>query len=322
MSSRPKSLLLEYDAWEPTVDKHEYQWQLRLLQSGWRIENGLPARQDGPKTRGAELPVLYAERTLANYLTPTIRRVVRQEVLDSTRSHGKLYGKPRIFNHLLSSQPLCFNLFAELRDDLKLASQTLADMSHGRLAQVTGIDFEYSPGRGDERYTGDRSAFDVYVQFRNVEGGRGFLAIEVKYHENLEPERNEYRPRYDEVAASMGCFRIDALQPLRQAGPLQQMWRDHLLAGAHANVDAFDDAIFVFLYPEANTACVGAVDAYHACLTDHRTFQAWTLDALVRNLMTRTDASWVRQFHKRYLDFDSLPGTETAPSIAKRDAPR
>ena len=40
--------------------------------------------------------------------------------------------------------------------------------------KVPAIDFEWSPGRGNERYTGDRSAFDAYVQFRNDEGGPGF----------------------------------------------------------------------------------------------------------------------------------------------------
>lgn len=184
-------------------------------------------------------------------------------------------------------------------------------MSQGRVADVTAIEFEWSPGRGDERYTGDRSAFDVYVRFRDAEGGKGFLAIEVKYHEDLEASKNEYRPRYDEVAARMRCFRTDSLQRLREPGALQQMWRDHLLVGAHADVDAFDDDIFVFLYPEVNTACAAAVDAYDTCLTDHRTFQAWTLDAVVANLMVRTRAGWVRQFHARYLDLDRLPGAGT-----------
>ena len=51
MPSHPKSLLLEYDAWEPSADKHEYQRKLRLLQSVWRAENDLPAKKDGAKTR-------------------------------------------------------------------------------------------------------------------------------------------------------------------------------------------------------------------------------------------------------------------------------
>ena len=307
MRSDHKSLLLEYHAWEPDADKHEYQWELRLLQSVWRAENNLPAKKDGAKNRGAELPTPEAERSLANYLTPKIRQVVRDQVLCPAKSRNKLYGKPRIFNHLLSSQPLCFNLFGELYDDLALASRAFAKMTHGRLSEVTRIEFEWSPGRGDDRYTGDKSAFDVYVQFRNADGGNGFLGIEVKYHENLESKKNEYRRRYDEVATRMQCFRADALARLQQAGPLQQMWRDHLLVGAHAHVDRFDDAAFVFLYPEVNTACAAAAAAYQAVLTDRGTFLAWTLDAFVACLMSLTDAQWVRQFHARYLDLGRLP---------------
>jgi hypothetical protein len=39
---------------------------------------------------------------------------VRREVIHPGRDRSKLYGQPRIFNDLLSIQPLSFNLFAEL----------------------------------------------------------------------------------------------------------------------------------------------------------------------------------------------------------------
>jgi len=93
--------------------------------------------------------------TLANFLTPTIRDVVRAEVCDPARARGKLYGKPRIFNDLLSSQPLAFNLFGELQRDLTLASQLVAELTDGRFAEVTSVRFEESPGRSDLKYTGD-----------------------------------------------------------------------------------------------------------------------------------------------------------------------
>lgn len=218
-----------------------------------------------------------------------------------------MYGSPRIFNHLLSSQPLCFNLFAELRGDLPLASRALARMTRGRLAQITAIEFEWSPGRGDHRYTRDRSAFDVYVTYRDVDGRAGFLGIEVKYHESLESTKQEYRRRYSEVAAEMACFRSDALARLRQPGPLQQMWRDHLLVGADRIVDGFDAGAFVFLYPEANTACAAAAAEYRNCLRDRTSFHAWTIDALAACLMFNSDAPWIRQFYARYLDLGRLP---------------
>lgn len=248
-----------------------------------------------------------AQQTLANYLTEEIREVVRREVLDPEGSRGKVYGRPRIFNHLLSSQPLCFNLFAELRRDLPLASRTFAQMTRGRLSEVTAIEFEWSPGRGDQRYTGDRSAFDVYVLYRDVDGRPGFLGVEVKYHENLQSQKQEDRPRYSEVATQMACFRSDALVRLKQPGPLQQMWRDHLLVGAHRIVDRFRDAAFVFLYPEVNTVCAAAASEYRRCLSDQSSFTAWTIDALVACLMFNSDARWIRQFYARYLDLGRLP---------------
>jgi len=62
-----------------------------------------------------------AKNHLWNYLTDSIRDVVRAEVLGARRGDGKLFGEPRIFNDLLSSQPLCFNLFGELKRNLTLA---------------------------------------------------------------------------------------------------------------------------------------------------------------------------------------------------------
>ena len=156
----------------------------------------------------------------------------------------------------LASQPLCFNLFGELTKDLKLASDVLGDMSNGRVAHVTEVEFEWSPGRGEKRYTGDHSAFDIYVRFKNSKNERGFLGIEVKYHENLEESTQRtqkyfevHGSRYKEIAAEMGCFRKNALDRLGQDTRLQQIWRDHLLAGSHLlrTEDGFEDGFFVLL---------------------------------------------------------------------------
>ena len=253
------------------------------------------------------MDISEARETLANYLTRTIRMVVRREVDDPVRSYGKVYTKPRIYNHLLASQPLVFNLFAELSEDYMLASKVMREMTSGRVSNVTAIEFEWSPGRGEIRYTGDASAFDVYVRYEGDARKQGFLGIEFKYHEDLRNYVDRYRPRYDEVAADMGCFREERLCTLRKPGPLQQMWRDHLLVGAHRMVDRFDEADFVFVYPEINTACSRAVELYRSCLVDCDTFEAWTLDRFVDCLARHSDAEWIALFHDRYLNMDRLP---------------
>lgn len=153
----------------------------------------------GAKSRplGSRLPMPWAREELANFVTDGVREVVRAEVLDPAKSRGKLFGKPRIFNDLLSSQPLCFNLFAELRSDLALASKLVAHFTAGRFSEVVAIEFEHAPSP-IERYTGDRSAFDVLLECRSARGAHGFLGIEVKYHENLTGAAASHKPRYED----------------------------------------------------------------------------------------------------------------------------
>ena len=94
------------------------------------------------------------------------------EKLLGSKSKAKLYGKPRIFNDLLSSQPLCFNLFGELAEDLNLWDSSLLTCcfptqgcpGHG-LSSSSGL-----PAGMTERFTGDRSAFDVFVRYVDAAG--------------------------------------------------------------------------------------------------------------------------------------------------------
>ena len=298
-------LCSEHLAWEANADKTDFQRRARLLQALWREERGLPTGALRGVQRGAMLEMPFAERTLANYLTPTIRRVVEREVLDRSRSKGKVFGRPRIFNNLLSSQPLCFNLFGELAEDLDLATSVLQDLTGGAVARVLAIDFEHSPGRGDPTYTGDRSAFDVFIRYESTGGGRGFIGIEVKYHEGLGDKEAAHRGRYDEVAAEMGVFRPERLPDLKRR-PLEQIWRDHLLAGALKAVDGYEEGLFVFLYPEGNTRCADAVEAYRGCLADASTFDAWTLESFMAALQGHSNATWIDALRRRYLDFDRV----------------
>jgi hypothetical protein len=172
-----------------------------------------------------------------------------------------------------------------------------------QIEEVIEIRFEWSPGRGDERYTGNRSAFDVFVAYRSG-GGRGFLGIEVKYHEDLrgtpaaDPEQ-----RYPRIAASHGIFRENTFAEL-QALPLQQLWLDHLLA-LQLQVspdDGWDEGTFVFLSPTGNVDCTAAARHYRHCLTDPRSFDARTLEELVHALRLTTEDMWPEAVYERYLN--------------------
>ena len=285
-------------------DGKGFRRRARILQSVWRLKKGYPAGQHKGQPLGSRLPEDFAKETLANYLTPAIREVVRTE-LESGVKDGRLFATPRIYNDLLSSQPLCFNLLGELQVDLEKATRLFRVLRPDSIEKVTAIRFEHSPGRSDQRFSGDRSAFDVFVEYDHQAGGRGFLGIEVKYHENLAGKPAKHRPRYNEIAEAMGCFRSDALPRLKIA-PLQQIWRDHLLAGITKKELGYAEGIFVFLYPSGNSHCEVAIAEYRDCLANTDTFEAWTLETVVRALKEHIGAPWVDAFHERYLDFPAL----------------
>ncbi len=285
---------------------NRFKRRARVLQSMWRESQGYPMGAHRGHPMGSRLPMPWARETLANYLTEAIRGVFRAEVLDKSKSTQQVFQAPRIFRNLLSSQPLCFNLFGELQQDLALATRVMQDLAPARIAQVTDIGFEYSPGRDDPQYTDDRSAFDVYLEFETPRNGSGFVGIEVKYSEPLARRAAPHRPRYDEVAAEMGCFEAERLEELK-APPLEQIWRDHLLAGSLRFQDGFDDGFFAFAYPRGNRRCASAVSRYRECLRICDTFVEWHLEDIVASIEAHTDETWIQEFFDRYLDFDKLP---------------
>jgi hypothetical protein len=59
-------------------------------------------------------------------------------------------------------------------------------------------------------------------------------------------------------------------------------------------------------YPELNTHCHAAVEAYRACLSADETFQAVTLERFVECLQANTSAEWVDELKDRYLAWDKI----------------
>lgn len=295
---------------DESIDKSIFRKKARILQSIWREEMGYACGVKSSKgcsiPLGSRLQMPWSEETLSNYITETVKDVVRTEVIDAKRSEGKLYGKLRIFNDLLSSQPLCFNLFGELKHDLQLASCLVDQMTNGRFQQVTSIDFEYSPGRRNPAYTNDRSAFDVFLRCLTPSGQKGFIGIEVKYHENLQGAQGNKNSRYTEISDQMGCF-VDGTKSDLEKIPIQQIWRDHLLAGVTRQNGGYADFMFIVLAPRDNYHVFNAISLYRSCLCDFSTFDYWTLEEVHQMLQNSSEnASWLKAFYDRYLDFTKV----------------
>ncbi|MCP3936999.1 MAG: hypothetical protein GY708_16705 [Actinomycetia bacterium] len=278
-----------------------YQRRLRLLQSLWRCEQDLPAGEHRGEPLGSSLAMPFAQETLANYLTPTIQELVREEV-EGPKGEGKLFATPRIYNNLLSSQPLCFNLFGELAVDLDLATAVCAQLWPGVVGAVTSIEFEWSPGRGDPKFLANDSAFDVAIFHTTPNGEKGFIGIEVKYHENMRAGAADHKGRYDEVADNSGVFVAPDSGALRRP-PLQQIWLAHMLGLSMLEGGTWASGRFVVLYPSINGRCSAAVSKYESQLNSGSSFQGLHMEAAVDAIAQHTEAEWVAAFRGRYLDY-------------------
>ena len=146
------------------------------------------------------------------------------------------------------------------------------------------------------------TAADVALFHTTPDGGTGVIFVETKYHEDLRGKDYEVKHRYLEVALASGAFRPESLAALR-SGSLQQIWFDHLLTLTTAKTDAHDSALFVVVYPEANTRCRDATALYRQHLDPSvtATFEVRTLEEILPALGEAIGDEWCRAFHARYL---------------------
>jgi PD-(D/E)XK nuclease superfamily len=305
MELRPSKKLREEYSVDYSGDT-DFSAYARYLQSKWRVSKGLPFNK---KKYGNFLPPEIAEKEKANFLTDKTKLLAEYELLRK-RNFGKLIKEDRMWENLLSSQPLAFNLFGELHFDHKLATGLFKRLFPGKLDKVTEILFEHSPGRGDKNFTGDRSAFDVFVEYSR-KGAKGFIGIEIKYAENLREETGDkaaasykkHKINYTDLTTPK-IFKSNAIDTISKI-PLSQIWRDHLLSLATRKI--YDEGFFVFLFPKQNKECQAGVDAYQKFLVGNNSNEELTgffpryLDDFILTLKEMHHVKWTEELDKRYL---------------------
>jgi hypothetical protein len=292
----------------------------RLLQCQWASKLGLRFAERSHEVKGARvvLPPLwnYIDTTheasvRAAFLSEQVHEVVQRTLAENDKAKGKarkVIRKDRLLGNLLSSQPLAFNLFAELSLDLDRATRVFQQVLGKPIDRITSIQFEHSPGRGDVRFTGDHSAMDVFVEY-SAGGKRGFVGIEVKYAEHLKDKPATPKDRYVEVALASGAFPPASLEKLKgMPKSIEQIWRDHLLclSMVQAMPDTYDEGVFMFLYPSLNAECDVAVKRYEKLLGDKSTFKPVHMEDVVKAIAENGGAEFAEQFWKRYLAFDDI----------------
>jgi hypothetical protein len=282
----------------------------RLHQALWREARDYPIGTQPmrptpgrPSRRlGSRIAIEYALERGVNFLSDEARDAAGNRV-DHPQPNQTL-SVDRLYCDLLSSMPMCFNLFAPLKADPALADTALHAWWPDVPGRVRAVHFEWSPGRRLRgEYLENRSAFDVAFELDLDDGGRGVLGIETKYHEDCRPEKSpslERLRRYKAVTAASGAFRPEALRSIIGTD-LQQVWLDHLLALSMTQHHSgqWSWAGFALVHPAGNPSYARATERYQALLEPGFAIRVSTLESLLGARVLPTGAA--DRFAERYL---------------------
>jgi hypothetical protein len=176
----------------------EFKQRMRSHQAWWRAfvlaeEPGIhPIRKK--ETIGST--IMNGKNSHKNFLSPKIVKAIDETIVERGKINSGILQEDRLFNNLLSSQPLCFNFFGELKNDLGLALKILQRF-YPDFTEVVWVKFEFAP---EEKYTNDNSAFDVAFEVR-IGDKTGLLGIECKYTDSFsstEYDKEAYRQIYSQ----------------------------------------------------------------------------------------------------------------------------
>lgn len=276
----------------------------RSLQSWYRQDRlGLPPGRDRRERVIASMLPLEAviDRPGINFITPEAADYATKRSGEVLASGGTL-DEDRLRRNMLSSMPMCFNIFGSLRDHPELPS-LLRELFGVGIASIESVECEWAPDR--ILHLNDRTAFDAFVVFRNSVGHRSFLAIETKYTEPFS-QREYDSDLYRQVTAGSGYFREGASEQL-VGRATNQMWRMAMLAASMLDRQEFTQGSVAVLSLADDTHARLAGEGVRAQVVDETFVRLASLEDLAETA-SRHDSlrPWASEFATRYLDLSPV----------------
>jgi hypothetical protein len=328
MTTSPANIPWHDPAWRVGAD-NPLQAGLRLQQGWWRqvcreIPDAgrlyLPPKLAGPRN---PLVVSMLPETTVGF-TPNLMWTAAVDAYEVARSKlisgAGIIEKDRLARNLLSSQPLCFNLFGYLSQVDPNALLPWVRAYAPRATSISRIWLEYAPTAED--LGGDPlggSAFDAFVEYVLPDESRGFIGIETKYHENLAkglnipPEGSRTREKYAKATQLGGAWRVGAAAELVSHRKNLQFWYNQLLAQRTYDrvTDAdgtrryaeFTQVVVACRQDESDKAVVRAV-ADQLAEGHEGTLRFCAIDDVLDSVTGHDD--WKREFRQRYTDFTPI----------------
>ena len=161
----------------------------------------------------------------------------------------------RLFNNMLSSQPMAFNLFCPFIQMLEEGKTELVTAIFQKafpqmgIKSVTEVGLEYLH-TDVENYLNDKTAMDAIIRYIDIDDQHSFIAIETKYTDVLGTNTGSKKARYNEWIKRLGVFLPETEEALLNGSkPVSQIYRNFLLTESYGVTEKAGRYYSVILSP-------------------------------------------------------------------------
>jgi hypothetical protein len=292
----------------------------RMLQSIYRVmdckeismgvgPNEHPAKGKKPAYYGNML--VNGEITGKNFLFPETFEYAKKRVLE--KKPRETIDKYRLFNNLLSSMPMTFNLFHPLMMLKEKFPFHIAEILRSvfpglPIYKVDDILIEFIP-TPIKNYTNDKTAMDAAILFSDTENRKYLIAIEVKYTDSLGSNKASDNESKFKIASESGLFTVLGLAKVKENCP--QIYRNFLLTEKYRMVHKLEDSYSFVLAPKGHPTTETEIKSLKNYLKREHKYkiESITLEDFMEELYEVCPyefLDWIGKFRDRYLNFNTI----------------
>lgn len=287
------------DSWRESGD-NPWRRGLRLQQAWWRsTHTALPAGHIKGRARPVASMLPEGTGWQPNLMTQDACDAAKHAIARmKNENRPGIIAEDRLRRNLLSSQPLCFNLFGHLGahpDALLPWVRSIAPDA----SSVECIELEFAPMES----TIGGSAFDAFIEYRRTDGAAGFLGVECKYAEDLKASQRTAAAKKYISATTTPPWKQGAAASLDKNG-LRQLWYNQLLTQIVAASDDYAEDFGVVVACAADRAAKGAVAAVQSTLLHDDELRFCSIEEILASIQGHE--SWRAAFATRYIDFTPI----------------
>lgn len=295
----------------PASDKNDHIIRSRMLQGIYRNQ----------KNENAYCNYVYENSGFVNFMRNKQLEADARKELEAIKQRERLTDEKRLFENLLSSQPMAFNVFLPLKwNNFEVGNVVFKELfPFLNIKELTDIKMEFVPGDGagknDRKITTDNSCFDVYVEYENTKGQKGGIGIEAKYTESF--SNSDYwkqtgykKDRYITAIKKYSSqflmeYAKEYLQPT-----YNQLFRNQLLA--EEVKDKFNmDCILAVVFSEEDSKCIDTINNFRNLIKLDNSCIPISISQIVQASIQASEnfpeiKSLYKDIYNRYCNYDLL----------------